>query len=430
MRTYLTVFFLFIQIVLVRGQIKSGPMLGYTTMMESAVWVQLEKEDSIRMVYYPTSNPLEKQSVSALSDSKNGNTVHLIARNLEPGTDYSFKLLIAGKEVSDGTFSSLSLWQHRTDPPNFNFAVGSCAYINESKYDRPGEPYGRGYQIFESINQKNPAMMLWLGDNIYLREADWTSRSGIYHRYTAYKSLPELQALWKSMPHYAIWDDHDFGPNDGDRSFVNKEISLEAFKSFWANMDYGVNGNKGITSQFTFNDIDFFLLDNRFFRTPNNRKTGERYILGDEQVQWLIDALVNSKASFKMVAIGGQFLSTAEVYENHANYGKERKQLLELIEQEGIKNIVFLSGDRHKTELSELRQANGNVIYDFTCSPLTSKAYDSYDEGNTLQLEGTHVSTQNFGILKLSGKWNERILSIQTFDKNGALIWEKNIHQQ
>ena len=430
MRAYFTLFFLLVQVGLIRAQLKSGPMLGYTTMMESVVWVQLEKQDSIRMDYYPTNNQSKSQSVSSFADRKNGKIVHLVASQLEPGTTYSFKLYIGGKEVSEGKFSSLSLWKHRTDPPNFSFAVGSCAYINEEKYDRPGEPYGRGYEIFESINQKNADMMLWLGDNIYLREVDWTSRSGIYHRYTEYKSLPELQGLWKSMPHYAIWDDHDFGSNDGDRSFVNKEISLEAFKNFWANMDYGVNEKKGITSQFAFNDIDFFLLDNRFYRTPNERKTGERYILGDEQVQWLIDALVNSKASFKMVAIGGQFLSTAEVYENHANYREERKKIIKLIEQEGIKNVVFLSGDRHKTELSKMQLDNGNLIYDYTCSPLTSKAYDSNNEGNSLQVEGTHVGTQNFGVLKLKGKWSERTLTIQTFDKMGQLIWEENIAQQ
>lgn len=430
MRTLLIGFIFILHFSSLHAQLKSGPMLGYTTMMESLVWVQLEEQDSVKMNYHPTAEPTKIQTITAFASREKGNTAHLVARNLTPGTSYTFQLFINNKLISTGSFSSLSLWQHRTDPPDFKVAIGSCTYINEEQYDRPGEPYGRGYEIFESINNKNADMMLWLGDNIYLREVDWTSRSGIYHRYTEYKSLPELQNLWKSMPHYAIWDDHDFGPNNADRSFVNKEITLEAFKDFWGNMDYGVNGKKGITNMFSFNDLDFFLLDNRYYRTPNDRKTGERHILGDEQVQWLIDALVNSKASFKIVAVGGQLLSDAAVYENHATYAEEREKILHLIEQEGIKNVIFLSGDRHKTELSKLQLDNENFIYDYTCSPLTSKAYDTQDEGNSLQVKGTHVSTQNFGILEVSGSWGERILSVKTFDKAGQLLWKEEITQQ
>ena len=30
------------------------------------------------------------------------------------------------------------LWDYRMDPPPFSFVTGSCAYINEAQYDRPG----------------------------------------------------------------------------------------------------------------------------------------------------------------------------------------------------------------------------------------------------------------------------------------------------
>ena len=74
----------------------------------------------------------------------------------------------------------------------------------------------------------------------------------------------------------------------------------------------------GITSYFQWGDVDFFLLDNRYFRSPNYLTEGEKTILGKEQLEWLIDALVKSRAPFKMVAIGGQVLNTAEKYENYA----------------------------------------------------------------------------------------------------------------
>jgi len=43
----------------------------------------------------------------------------------------------------------------------------------------------------------------------------------------------------KAMPQYAIWDDHDYGPNDTDGNYAFKEQSLKLHKQFWANPSYG-----------------------------------------------------------------------------------------------------------------------------------------------------------------------------------------------
>jgi alkaline phosphatase D len=69
-------------------------------------------------------------------------------------------------------FRTPPLWQWRTDPPDFTLLTGSCAYINEEAYDRPGKPYGDGYSIFETMAQMRPDLTLWMGDNLYFHEAD------------------------------------------------------------------------------------------------------------------------------------------------------------------------------------------------------------------------------------------------------------------
>lgn len=405
-------------------------MLGYNTMKEVLVWVQTEKEQKVKLEYWPEKQTDKKLYSSYTTKNQEARTARLKAQDLEPGTTYQYQIYLDGEVSSSGLFTTQTLWQHRTEPPKWKMATGSCAYTNEEKYDRPGKPYGQGNKIFGEIVKKHPDMMLWLGDNIYLRDPDWSSKSGIEHRYTHFKSMPEIQELWKSMHHYAIWDDHDFGPNDADRSFIGKELTLQAFQNFWGNYEYGINGKPGITSQFSYHDVDFFLLDNRYYRSPNNRKTGQRQILGDEQIQWLIDALVNSQASFKLVAIGGQVLNTAALYENYATFPDEREKLLQLIEEENIKNVIFLSGDRHKTELSKLLLPNGNIVYDFTCSPLSSKAYNSIEEDNKLRVKETHTSTQNFGILEFDGSLEKRVLTIKTYNSKGKLEWEKQILRQ
>ena len=413
------------------AQIKSGPMLGYKEMKEVAIWVQTYGEEELFFSYKKKKGQHKWAARTYSSSKENAYCFHLIADGLEPGSDYEYKIHRDKELLAEGEFSTLPLWNYRTDPPNFSFLIGSCTYTNETEYDRPGKPYGKSMKIFQKMAKKDAEAMLWLGDNIYLREADWGSKSGIQHRYSHFKWQDSLQEFWKKMHHYAIWDDHDYGPNDANRSFINKDLTLQAFKDFWANPNYGIEGCEDcITGMFSYNDLDFFLLDNRSQRSPNDRKTGKRQILGDAQIEWLIDALVSSKARFKIVAIGGQLLSDAAVYENHATFPEEREKILSLLEKEEIKNVIFLSGDRHKTELTKYETENGLLYYDFTSSPLTSTSYNTIDEGNSLRVEGTHFAKQNFGMLRMEGTYKERKLILSTFDASGKLVWEKEIMPQ
>ncbi len=409
------------------GQIQSGPMIGHQTPEETKIWIQTEMPSILTIRY--SSEGESAEEVIASTQPENWNTITIQLEKLTPNTFYSYTVSSKGNLLFEGTFSTPSLLDTR-NLPNYSFAFGSCTYINEEQYDQMGEPFGRALGVISSIEKTQPNFMLWLGDNIYLRKGEWNSKTGVYRRYTNFKSQRELQSFWQNTSHYAIWDDHDFGPNDADRGFVNKEITLQAFKDFWANPSYGVNEQSGITTQFGYQDIEFFLLDNRYFRSPNERKTGEREILGKSQIEWLVDALVNSKASFKFIAVGGQFVSDAAVYENHATYANERNYLLDLIEKEELKNIVFLTGDRHKTELSRLKLKNGTAIYDFTSSPMASKAFGSENEGNTNQVKGTHVATQNFGTIAVSGDYKNRVLLLKTFNAAGKLLWEHEIQKQ
>ena len=141
------------------------------------------------------------------------------------------------------TFQTQPMWRWRTDPPAMKIAIGSCAYINDPPYDRPGRPYGDGVEIFKAIADQKPDAMVWLGDNIYYREADWLSESGMRYRYAQNRELAELQPLLASAHHYAIWDDHDFGPDDSDRTFRLRETALGVFKDYWANVTYGTDGD-------------------------------------------------------------------------------------------------------------------------------------------------------------------------------------------
>ncbi len=439
MRTFF--FFIFLILNLQPGllhaqetKLQSGPMLGYVDMREALLWVQTAGPATVHFIYWEAQSPDVKFKTNVLrTEKQNGYTAKCIADQVEPGRQYEYELYLDSKKTAlpyPTRFKTQPLWQWRTDPPAFSLATGSCNYVNETRYDRPGTPYGSEHFIFNRIFDQQPDLMIWLGDNTYYREPDWTTRTGMLHRYTHDRALPELQPLLASTHHFAVWDDHDFGPNDSDGSWPHKETAWEVFRAFWGNPTFGLNDDKGCTTWFRYADIDFFLLDGRYFRTPNHCETcPERSMLGKNQREWLLGSLSESRAPFKIIAIGTQVLTSELNDETFAHYfSAERDSILAHIERENIKNVIFLTGDRHFTELSALKNAAGNWVYDLTTSALTAGINTrAKAENNNLQVPGTMVQEHNFSMLRFSGPRTERQLAITVYNAQGEEKWTRTI---
>jgi len=411
--------------------IYSGPMLGYSTPREVAVWVQLDQPAEIHLQYWTKGKPEQKfTSKVVLVNDESYLTGTLKATGLEPGSNYIYEILAKDKNLTKTkslNFSTQTLWQHRTPAPDFSFLAGSCVYINDTAYDRPGEPYGRAYDIFNKMTLEPAEFMLWLGDNTYLREVDWDIPDGINYRHRHSRHTPEMQPFLAAMNHYAIWDDHDYGPNDSDGSYFGKAWAKEIFNKYWANLHTEIPGLETNTNTFTWNDCQFFLLDNRWVRSAPDP---DGQILGDEQIEWLIEALRFSQASFKFIAIGGQFVSNAKIYENHANYETERLKLIGLLDKHEIKNVIFLDGDRHHAEFSKMITPMGNTLWDITTSPLTSGAYDHSDEPNSFRIPGSMYGDNNYCLIEVSGEYGKRQCQVILKNKAGEKVRELLIHQE
>jgi alkaline phosphatase D len=418
--------------------LQSGPMLGYSDMRESMIWVQTTSPAEVYAAYFDLTNPKIIRHTNKIRTTKEfAFTARLIADSVEPGNHYSYKIYINGKPVKlpySTEFRTPSIWRWRTDPPEFTMLTGSCAYINQQEYDRTGKPYGSDYKVFTSMAQQKADFMLWLGDNLYLREPDWNTWTGIIKRYNHTRSLPELQPLLASTQNYAIWDDHDYGPDNSNKSFVNKNQTLQAFRLFWGNPTYGTGDIEGAITSFQWGDADFFLLDNRTYRDPDEIIKENKTMLGEKQLEWLLDNLVTSKATFKIVALGCQFLSdadvAAEIYSANG-FAKERQQIIDFIYQYNIRNVIFLTGDVHFSEMSILKQDGKPTIYDCTFSALTSGSNTSGASWkNTFRIPGTVVMEHNYGMLKFTGPAKPRKLMINCYNADGAKLWEQVIVQE
>jgi alkaline phosphatase D len=415
--------------------LRSGPMLGPAEMTETTVWLQTRHPVRVQARFWKQGQPeTARLSEEVLTGAAGDHIARLLLTGLDFGTRYDYEVYLDGRRVARSyplTFQTQPMWRFRADPPDFRVAVGSCAYINDPPFDRPGEPYGGGYEIFRAIAAARPDLMLWLGDNIYYREADWLSEAGMRYRWAHDRALPELQPLLGAVHHYAMWDDHDFGPNDADRTFRHREASLRVFRDYWPNPSFGTAETPGIFTRFEWGDVEMFLLDDRYHRSPNDMPASpEKRMFGEAQLRWLKEALASSNATFKIVAGGNQLINPMTFFEGFGDYPAEQKELLDFLREARIEGVVFLSGDRHHTELLRRQEPGLYPLYEFTSSPLTSGGSRSErEEDNPARIPGTWVTDgrRNFGLLELSGKADDRVLTLRTLDLQGKELWRHQI---
>jgi alkaline phosphatase D len=312
----------------------------------------------------------------------------------------------------------------------YSFMTGACAF---QAIGPEGVSAGKD-TIFYPMAAMPTDFMLWLGDAFYYIAGEEMKLSSMMRRQVIQRILKPINLFLKSRPQYQIWDDHDYGPNDAGIEFKNKDISLMLHKKFWPNPYYGTDKLEGNFCHFSYGDSDFFLLDNRFYRTKDDAEN--RAILGDAQLNWLEERLKESKAVFKFIAIGNQVLNDKEKVGSYCDYPEEQKKLYDIINKNKIKGVIFLSGDRHHTELIKKDNIASYPLYDFTCSPLTSWPSPSMVDGtsseikNPYRVPGTLYVTFNWGIVYLSGEKGKRICTIRVYNEHAGEVWKYDIAQK
>ena len=86
--------------------------------------------------------------------------------------------------------------------------------------------------IWDAILADRPDLFIFGGDNVYASTQPW-QLSTLELAYQRLAAQPGFARLRQSVPHLAIWDDHDFGLNDGGAGFPHKLASKQAFMDFW-----------------------------------------------------------------------------------------------------------------------------------------------------------------------------------------------------
>ncbi|WP_276134951.1 alkaline phosphatase D family protein [Polluticoccus soli] len=404
----------------------AGPMAGHVSRNTANIWIEAAEDVSkMQIAYWPASDSLQRKSFDYYGElSKRFNTAVFTINELNPATTYYYEITASGS-AHNGAIRNSFTTQPEREVVDFSFLTGSCAanVLDTS--------------IFTSMANTPADFMVWLGDNWYLpnkiprSEILW---QGAYH----VRSMPILQPLFRAMPHYATWDDHDYGPNDSDKDFPLKEDARRAFIDYWANPSYGQD-DRGIYTSFTYGDVKFIMLDDRWWRSSDKEpamidgnKNKSKLMFGKEQMDWLKKELKSSDATFNIIVSGSQMLNEYTKYDCFYQFPEEYDELMNYIEKKKIEGVIFFTGDRHHSEIIRVNRRRHYPLYDVTVSPFTSNVHKVDKElNNPLRVPGTLVDQkQNYARVSVSGKAGSRKLRVEYLGLKGEKLAEWQVSEK
>jgi len=290
-------------------------------------------------------------------------------------------------------------------PLNFDqqlttISFGSC---NDEDKEQSMWPY---------IAQNKPDLWIWLGDIIYADTDDMRKMADLYQ---GQKNDPDYAKFVAQCQIVGTWDDHDYGVNDGCKTFPKKDQSKELLFKFLDVPKENTSWKRpGAYQSYTFGPagkkVKIILLDTRYFRDQllkSGQVGGQRYeanrvgdVLGFKQWQWLEKELTNSDAQIHLLCSSIQVLPKEHNFEKWANFPSARKKLLKLLSKTDPANLYILSGDRHMAEISHAEIDDDTSVYEITSSGLTHTWPKMRSEPNQYRV-GDIIPRLNFGVLRI-----------------------------
>ena len=279
----------------------------------------------------------------------------------------------------------------------------------------------------------------------------------------------EMAQLW-------MWDDHEVSNNYSDSKVFDARYAekfvrtlqargRQAFFEYAPIRAHGADEAQRVYRKHAHGPhLDVFALDMRSYRGPNgfNREATATPFLGRTQVQWLIQSLLASTATWKVIAadmpIGllvpdGKDAQGRNMFEAIANgngpaLGRELEiaELLSAIKHAGIRNVVWLTADVHYTAAHHYSPERAqfkdfNPFWEFVSGPLHAGGFGPADTDDTFGLEVVYhkdpggrenspptEGLQFFGECAIEGR--SGVLHVRLKDLSGATLWERALEPE
>jgi alkaline phosphatase D len=283
--------------------------------------------------------------------------------------------------------------------------------------------------VWKAVMAERPQLFLMMGDNVY-GDGPSADLRELRHAYALQAARPELAEVRASVPFLAVWDDHDYGLNDGGTDFLHRFGATDIFHEFWQSRPeapeglyhariYGPPGRR----------VQVLMLDTRWFRSPLKPRTATfphwgkyepdpdpaKTMLGDVQWAWLEQQL-RKLAEVRILVSSIQVLAEGHGFERWGNLPRERDRLLRLLEAAGAKGVLMLSGDRHSGALYRLERPGSYPLVELTSSSLNRPYGPPRDTPSPERISELY-HPENFGLIGID--WQARTIRLALKGREG-----------
>ena len=313
-------------------------------------------------------------------------------------------------------------------------AFGSCLKIENSTE-----------QLWDSILSSKPNLFIFAGDNVYADSSDPAVLQKYYDRLANDSGFRRLRSR---VPLLAVYDDHDYGlDNGGKENPIRKEAAKACLDFFQVPQSDPRRKREGVYGTYTYGPegkrIQVILLDTRYFRDPLikvNKSLGpygpnsniNASLLGKEQWLWLEKALQKS-ADVRLLVSSIQVIPDKRGYESWGNFPYERQKLFNLIKSTNAHGVLLLSGDSHFSELS-CYKSGAYPLYEITSSAMAhhhntkdGKATKYSGFPNEYRVKGSDYTAGNFGVVSIDWKGNDTSIQIELKSTAGSSYFTRTI---
>jgi len=272
---------------------------------------------------------------------------HDDASRLRPRADFSFRSLPGANTAAPTRF-------HVVTGMNYDSFFG-----NEGEgraYE--GEDRSLGYPALAAMGALNPDFVVFTGDDVYYDKnppvRTLQDMRAKWHRQFA---LPRMIELMATTPGYWMKDDHDHRTNDSDAEgdgFPSHELGIATFREQAPVVAQDDDETPTYRTIRVSADLQIWMLEGRDYRSPNRMEDGpDKTIWGQEQRDWLMQTLLESDATFRVIITPTPMVGPDDAYkrDNHTNpqgFRHEGDAFHAWAAEQGLWDNTFLvCGDRH-----------------------------------------------------------------------------------
>jgi len=371
-----------------------GPLIGDVSKDCAIIWARASSRGFLTLKLTEEKRGAEKASSVFTIVFKENCTGTLLLQDLKEDTSYRFEIgTRRGSFRTGGGNSTKIVW-------------GSC--LGGQSY---GIRKGFGIPLISKMKEQKPNGFVFLGDTIYADDPvpekcnfvdGWNNdspqdfvcktREQIQRRYEYFLNDNEYASFLSETPVYVTWDDHEVINDWGGAMMMrdNPELlkaSVAAFYDNWPitteNTPKSPCGRK-IYRHVEMGLCDLFMLDCRQYRSLLTKVEDSPgppqliHLLGQEQVDWLVQSLMKSTATWKLIACSvpisiqtgtdSDKVGCDSFANNKAVW--ELQRVFETLIEHSIKNVVFLSGDVHFPFAFSYELKDGSFVHEFGASPI------------------------------------------------------------